>query len=138
MDKPQHEIEIEVRYYETDAQGVVHHANYFKYFELARVQMLRAAGYAYAELERQGIFLVVHSIGCRYLQAARFGDVLRIVTTVERVTSARIDHSYQVYREETLIAEGQSTLACIDSQGQIQRVPEFLRLPANPAADNPS
>ena len=85
-----HSIDIEVRYYETDGQGIVHHANYFQYFELARVQMLKAAGHDYADLERDGYFLVVHKIGCRYLLPAKFGDTLRIMTTVERATrSAR-------------------------------------------------
>ena len=124
----QHEIEIEVRYFETDGQGIVHHANYFPYFELARVKMLEAHGYAYADLEREGIFLVVHSIGCRYLLPAKFGDTLRLVTTVERATTARLDHSYRVYRDDTLLAEGNSTLACVDATGMVQRMPDFLQV----------
>ena len=122
----QHETEIEVRYAETDAQGVVHHSNYFTYFELGRVRFLSACGIGYATLEEQGAFLVVHSVGCRYIQPARFGDTLRLVTKIERVTSARIDHSYQVLRGEELLAEGKSTIACVNAQGQIQRIPEFL------------
>ena len=122
----QHETDIEVRYAETDAQGVVHHANYFTYFELARVRFLAACGFDYAELEEQGAFLVVHSVSCRYIQPARFGDTLRLVTKVERVTSARIDHSYRILKGDELLAEGKSTIACINGQGQIQRIPEFL------------
>lgn len=122
----QHEIEIEVRYYETDAQGIVHHANYFKYFELARVKMLQSAGYDYAELERQGIILVVHSISCRYLLPASFGDTLRLVTRVERATPARLDHCYQVFRGDVLLAEGNSTLACVSAEGVVQRMPACL------------
>ena len=122
----QHEIEIEVRYFETDGQGVVHHANYFPYFELARVRHLASIGFEYAELERQGIFLVVHSISCRYHLPARFGDTIRIVTTVERTTPARIDHSYQVFRDDDLLAEGKSTIACVNSEGVVQRIPELI------------
>lgn len=122
----QHELEIEVRYYETDGQGIVHHANYFQYFELARVKMLEAAGYDYAEVEKAGHFLVVHSIKCRYMLPARFGDTLRIVTTMDRITPARIDHSYQVYREDALLAEGSSTIACVDAKGMVQRIPELF------------
>ncbi len=125
-DPMQHEIEIEIRYYETDAQGVVHHANYFKYFELARIKMLQSVGLDYAELERQGIILVVHSISCRYLLPAQFGDTLRLVTQVERATPARLDHSYQVYRGDVLLAEGKSTLACVDPTGNVQRMPASL------------
>ncbi len=124
----QHEIDIEVRYYETDGQGMVHHANYFQYFELARVKMLKEKGHDYAELERQGIFLVVHNIGCRYLKPAKFGDTLRILTTVTRATAARIDHAYQVLRKNDglELAAGQSTIACVDREGTIRRMPDFL------------
>lgn len=122
----QHTIEISVRYYETDGQGIVHHANYFQYFELARVQMLKAAGFDYADLEHDGYLLVVHSISCRYLLPAKFGDTLRIETTVERATPARIDHSYKVYRDDILLAEGKSTLACVTRDGQVQRMPAML------------
>src|SRR5690606_28401381 len=99
------------------------HANYFQYFELARVEMLKEIGHDYAELERQGILLVVHSIGCRYLAPARFGDTLQIEIGVERTTSARIDHSYRVLRQGVLLAEGKSTLACVNRAGEIQRMP---------------
>ncbi len=122
-----HETEIEVRYYETDGQGIVHHANYFQYFEYGRIQMLKAVGFDYADLERDGIFLVVHSIGCRYMFPARFGDTLRLVTKVERVTPARMDHTYRVFCGDTLLAEGNSTLACVDAKGMVQRMPDFLQ-----------
>src|SRR5262249_34923751 len=119
-------IDIEVRYYETDGQGIVHHANYFQYFELARVQMLKAAGYDYADLGSDGFLLVVHKIGCPLLFAAQFGETVGIVTTMERATPARIDHSYKVYRDDILLAEGNSTLACVNRAGQVQRMPAML------------
>ena len=121
-----HEIEIDVRYYETDGQGVVHHANYFQYFELARVEMLKAMGHDYAELERDGVFLVVHTIACKYHRPARFGDRLRISTKVARATLARIDHQYQVFIGADLIAEASSTIACIDRNGHVRRMPECI------------
>lgn len=122
----EHEIQIDVRYYETDGQGVVHHANYFKYFELARVEMLRAMGHEYADLEREGVLLVVHSVSCKYHRPARFGDRLRIVTKVARATLARIDHQYRVLVGEELVAEASSTIACVDRAGQIRRMPEHI------------
>ncbi len=123
----QHETEIEVRYHETDGQAIVHHSIYFQYFELARVEMLKSIGHDYADLERDGIHLVVHSISCRYHLPAKFGDVLTIATTVERATTARIDHSYRVLREDALVAEGNSTIACVNSEGIVQRIPDFLQ-----------
>ncbi|QDU57165.1 acyl-CoA thioesterase [Aeoliella mucimassa] len=117
---------LEVRYYETDAQGVVHHANFIKYFEVARLYHLREWGHEYADLERDGIFLVVNKIACNYRMPARFGDILDIKVRVTRARGARIDNEYMVYRDGLLIAEGSSTIACIDRQGNLQRLPEYL------------
>jgi acyl-CoA thioester hydrolase len=123
---PDHEIEIRVRYYETDGQGFVHHANYFVYFEQARVEQLLALGFDYAHLERDGILLVVNKIGCKYYKPSRFGDVLRVQIKTVRARGARIDHQYRVLRGNELLAEGESTLACIDREGRVQRLPDFL------------
>lgn len=127
----EHEIEIRVRYYETDAQGFVHHANYFQYFELARVEQLLHLGHDYAELERDGVLLVVNKIACKYYQPTRFGDVLRLEVSTRRARGARIDHTYRVWRDDTLVAEGESTIACIDRQGNVQRLPDYLALDAS-------
>ena len=123
---PDHEIEIRVRYYETDAQGFVHHANYFQYFELARVEQLLALGYDYAQLERDGILLVVSKIACRYHRPCKFGDTLRLSIRTVRARAARIDHEYRLLRGNELLADAESTLACIDRSGRPQRLPEFL------------
>ncbi len=123
----QHEIEIRVRYQETDAMGFVHHSTYFVYFEMGRVELLRAAGISYRELEEQGIFMVVFRIQCRYHRPARYDDLLRLRTRVTRVAAARIEHEYHVYRGQELVAEGQSVLACVDRSGTLQRMPEWLR-----------
>lgn len=122
----EHEIEIDVRYFETDGQGVVHHANYLPYFELARVEMLKWMGHDYADFEREGMFLVVHKVACTYHRPARFGDRLTIRTTVVRATHARIEHEYKVLTRGQLLAEGKSTIACVDRSGNIRRMPEQL------------
>jgi acyl-CoA thioester hydrolase len=127
---PDHEVEIRVRYYETDGQGFVHHANFLQYFELARVEQLLALGHNYADFERDGLFLVVKNLSVNYHQPSRFGDVLQVQIRTVRAKAARIDHEYKVLRAKTLIAEGKTTLACIDRAGQVQRLPSFL-LPDN-------
>ncbi|HEX5443686.1 MAG TPA: thioesterase family protein [Pirellulales bacterium] len=123
----EHEIEIRVRYQETDAMGVLHHANYLTYFEMGRTEMLRAAGFDYRRVEESGIFMVIVKISCRYRRPARYDDVLRLKTTLARVSPAKIEHHYQLFRGEDLLAEAESTLACVDRQGQLQRVPDWLR-----------
>jgi acyl-CoA thioester hydrolase len=123
----EHEIEIRVRYQETDAMGVLHHANYFTFFEMGRTELLRVNGYDYRAIEAGGIFMVVVRISCRYLRPARYDDVLRLRTKTTRVSAAKIEHEYQLLRGEDVVAEAQSTLACVDRTGAVQRVPEWLR-----------
>ena len=100
----QHEIEIRVRYQETDGQGRVHHANYLTWFELARVEMLRAAGHSYRELEQSGVFLVVAEAAMRYYLPAFFDDLLRLRITTLRAKGARIEHRYEIFRGDELLS----------------------------------
>ena len=123
-----HQIEFRVRYQETDGQGVVHHANYLTWLELGRVELLRAHGHSYRELEEQGIFLVVAEAHLRYYLPARFDDLLRLVTTAVRAKGARIEHRYDLFRERELLAEATTTIACIDRSGRVSRLPAWLRI----------
>jgi acyl-CoA thioester hydrolase len=123
----EHEIEIRVRYQETDAQGRVHHANYLTWFELGRVELLRAAGHSYRELEEAGVYLVVAEASLSYYQPAMFDDVLRLRTTNIRAKGARVEHRYEVRRGDTLLAEGTTTVACVEKSGRVSRLPEWLR-----------
>jgi acyl-CoA thioester hydrolase len=118
---------IRVRYAETDRMGLLHHANYLVYFEQARTELLRTQGYTYKDLEDRGFLLVLTKVEVRYKRPALYDDVLTIRAIVERTTAVRIDHRYEVLREKTLIAEGSSTLACIDREGRPQALPDFLR-----------
>ncbi len=123
------EITVRVRYAETDRMGLLHHANYLVYFEQGRVELLRAMGRSYRDLEDEGFLLVLTRAEVRFRRPARFDDVLTVRTTVERTTSVRVDHRYEVRREGELVAEGASTLACVDREGRPQALPEFLRGP---------
>ena len=123
----QHEIEIRVRYQETDAQGRVHHANYLTWFELGRIELLRAAGHSYRELEEAGVFLVVAEASLQYFLPAMFDDILRLRTTTVRAKGARIEHQYEVFRGAELLAKGTTTVACINRAGRVARLPDWLR-----------
>jgi len=123
----QGEIAIRVRYAETDRMGLLHHANYLVYFEKARTELLRSLGYTYKNLEDNGYLLVLTKVEVRYRGPAYYDDLLTIRTKVDRTTSVRIDHGYQVLRDGTLLAEGSSTLACVDRSGRPQGLPEFLQ-----------
>jgi acyl-CoA thioester hydrolase len=121
------ETRIRVRYAETDRMGLLHHANYLIYFEQARTDLLRQAGGNYKELEDRGFFLVVAKLEIKYRSPAYYDDELRIVTTVTRTTPVRLEHQYEVFRENgTLVATGSSTLACVDAEGKLQPMPDWL------------
>ena len=123
----QGEIQIRVRYAETDRMGLLHHANYLVYFEQARTELLRQLGMSYRDLEDQGFLLVLTKVEVHYKSPARYDDVLTVRTTVVRATAVRIDHRYEMFCEGRLLAEGSSTLACVDRTGRPQALPEFLR-----------
>ena len=123
---PCHEIEVRVRYQETDGQGRLHHANYINYFEVGRVELLRASGRSYRQLEQQGLFLVVAEVSCQYFAPAQYDDMLRLRTTTARAKGARIEHHYELFRDDDLLADGRTVVACVDRAGKVRRLPEWL------------
>lgn len=124
----QHEIELRVRYQETDPMGLLHHAYYFTYFEIGRTELLRAAGGNYRQMEESGLLVVVVKAECRFHRPARYDDLLRLRTTVTRVTQAKIEHRYELFRDGELLATAQTTLAVVDRSGKVLPIPEWMRL----------
>ena len=123
----QHEIQIRVRYAETDAMGYLHHANYFVYFEMGRTELLRAQGGNYREMEEQGRFMVVVRLNCQFRVPARYDDLLTLRTRITNIGAVKLEHEYQVFRDGTLLTQAQSTLACVDAHGKVQPIPEAFR-----------
>jgi acyl-CoA thioester hydrolase len=122
------EIELRVRYSETDQMGCVHHSNYAPYFELGRTELLRACGVSYREMEESGTFFVVVKMETRFLYPARYDDVLRLVTSTTRLTRARIEHDYKLYRksDNRLLTEGHTVLACVNRTGEVIAIPDLF------------
>ncbi|MEM9410465.1 MAG: thioesterase family protein [Planctomycetota bacterium] len=120
--------EIRVRYQETDAQGHVHHGNYVNYFEIGRVEMLRNSGVSYREFEELGLMLVVVNLKCDYLQSAKYDDLLKLTTTVVKAKGVRIKHSYKIEVEDKLIVQGETTVACVNREGKVRRLPAWLQM----------
>jgi acyl-CoA thioester hydrolase len=123
------ETAIRVRYAETDRMGLLHHANYLVYFEQSRTELLRSFGLSYRDFEDKGYLLVLTKVEVRYKRPAFYDDLLVVRTTVVKTTAVRIDHAYEVFRDGTLIAEGSTTLACVDREGRPQPLPDVLRVP---------
>ena len=124
---PSHEIQIRVRYQETDGQRRVHHANYLNYFEVARTEMLRGSGVTYRDLEDAGVFLVVSEATCSYKAPADYDDLLTIRTWIEKVGGASLRHGYEVVRDTMILARGTTVVVCVDREGKVQRMPDWLR-----------
>jgi len=118
-----HSIEVRVRYPECDPMGVVHHAVYPIWFEMGRTEMLRAAGGSYRDMEAAGVFLAVVRLEVRFRRPARYDDVLRLETSLPSPGPVKIEHAYRLFRGEELLAEGLTTLACLDHAGRAHPVP---------------
>lgn len=124
--EPHFDLPIRVRYAETDRMGLLHHANYFVYFEMGRVEFLRHKGYSYKDMEDEGSLIVLSDIGCRYRKPAYYDDLLTLRTIVERTTHVKIVHRYEVYRGADLLAVGHSTVACVGRDMRPRRLPPAL------------
>ena len=120
------EIQVRVRYAETDQMGLLHHANYLVYFEQARTELLRQGGGSYKALEDAGFFLVIVKAEVKYKSPAHYDDVLTVRTTVTRSSLIRIEHRYEVIRDGALLAEAMTTLACVDRAGKLQPMPGWM------------
>jgi acyl-CoA thioester hydrolase len=122
----EHTIELRVRYDEVDPMGFVHHSNYLKFFEIGRTELLRASGGCYREMEESGQLVVVVRVDCRYRKPARYDELIRIRTRIDRVTAAKIIHQYEILRDGETLVDAEVTLAVIDRRGVLQRVPQEL------------
>lgn len=121
-----HEMEIRVRYQETDGQRRVHHANFLTYFEMGRTEMLRAHGHSYRAFEDAGLFMVVSEATVRYLAPAEYDDLLRLRTRVEKIGAAHIRHAYEVIRGTSILVTGTTTVVCVDREGRVRRLPDWM------------
>jgi acyl-CoA thioester hydrolase len=125
----QFDIEIRVRYGETDQMGVVYHAEYLAWCEMGRTEYIRALGLPYAEMERRGTALAVAEASLRYHAPARYDDLVRVRTTLGRVGSRAIEFEYLITNAATgvRLASARTTLVAIDRQGRAVTIPPEIR-----------
>lgn len=120
-----------VNYYETDQMAVIHHSNYIRYFEEARVSFMAQIGCPYDALEREGIVSPVLSVSCKYLHAVRFGETVAIKVRLTKMSRVKCSFSYEVCDAVSgeLRAKGESEHGFIDRNGRpviMQKVkPDF-------------
>jgi acyl-CoA thioester hydrolase len=119
-----------VRYVECDPMGVMHHSAYLPYLELGRTELLRACGIAYRDLEARNVLFVVTKIAISYKRPARYDDELELTTRITRQTTVRIDHAYELRNAaREIICTAESTIACVNRQGEVIQIPDDLRPP---------
>ena len=109
--------------------GVVYYANYFVWFEVARTDLLRSAGWSYREMEQEGLALPVINAHCEYRQSARYDDELEIRTVGSLLSPVRVRFEYEVVRpaDESVIATGRTEHAALDAGGRPRRLPDRVR-----------
>ena len=131
------ELEVRVRYAETDQMGVAHHASYLVWFEAGRTEFIRARGRSYAQIEADGWLLVVVEARCRYIYPARYDDVLSVRTRVAALGGATIEFAYEIVRkhDQKVLAEGSTRHAAVGRTGRPGRIPAALRGSLGPPAE---
>ena len=119
--------EVDVRFAETDAQGIAHHAVYLVWFEVARIDYLARFGDGYPQLQAEGIEALTLDASVRYLAPARFADRLTIKARCGELRGARFRFEYVVERDSRRVAEGSTGHACVDAETLLPtRIPQWL------------
>jgi acyl-CoA thioester hydrolase len=132
------ECTIDVRYYETDLMGIVHHSNYIRYFESGRIKMLEEIGLPISRIEGEGVMLPVVSTFCTYKTPSRMGETLKIVSVMDTMPMAKMKIKTQIFKESScnpqtnpaeigaVVAEGEVVIGFIKSDTRRPcRIPGF-------------
>ena len=125
-----HDVTIRVRYAETDQMGVVYHSNYLIWFEVGRVELMRATGFDYKVMETDDdCYIVVAEAHCRYEKPARYDQVLRVRTRIAEWRNRIVKFSYEIFIDEdsTLLATGFTTHVVCGRNGRPKSLPPKYR-----------
>ncbi|PWH82116.1 thioesterase [Algibacter marinivivus] len=122
------EIQIRVRYGETDQMGVVYHGNYALYLEMGRIEWLRKLGVSYKLMEENGIMLPVVSLNINYKKSAGYDDVINVKTQLKSKPTAKIEFEYEITNEnDEILTTASTTLVFIDMKtNRPTRAPQYL------------
>lgn len=112
--------EVRVYYSETDHGGAVYYANYLKWFEIGRTELLRQHGFDYATFEKRGLIAPVVDVHCEYKHPALYNDLIAIETSIEKIGNTSITFAYEIKNKETdkLLAKGSTVNVFVDMKTQ--------------------
>jgi acyl-CoA thioester hydrolase len=122
-----HDTTLRVRYAETDQMGVVYHSNYLIWFEVGRVEFMRALGFEYKQMELQDdTYIVVADVHCRYHHPARYDELLTLRTRILEAKTRTLKFGYQIYRQpdNKFLAEGHTIHVACNRAGHVKQFPE--------------
>lgn len=113
--------EHRAQYYETDQMGVVHHSNYIRWFESARIDFMEQMGIPYGKMEEQGIISPVLTVACDYRSMTHFGDIVLVSPSIKAYNSVRLVISYEIRNKDTnaLHASGETSHCFLNKEGKI-------------------
>ncbi len=126
-----------VNYSETDQMGVVYHARYLVWLDIARTEHIRAAGMSYREIEARGVRLAVSGLRVRYRQPARYDDLVRVRCWVRDAGSRLVTFGYVIEHDETemLLATAETSLVSLDQSHHVSRMPDDILARLAPTPD---
>ena len=129
-----------VQYYETDKMGIVHHSNYIRWMEEARIDFLEKIGWAFDRLEAEGLFSPVIGVDCFYKSPTKFGDSVEIHASVAEYTGVKLIIQYEMRKGDLLVAKGHTGHTFVRAEGKILRMkkafPELHELLLRLAEEN--
>lgn len=123
-----HKITYRVIYGDTDNMGIVYYANYLRWFEMGRTEMLRFAGFSYKEMEANGFFLPVSEVFCKFISSVKYDDVIVIETLLDKSVKAGMKFDYNIFNQDgnKVIAKGYTKHAWVNCDGRVMRPPLSL------------
>jgi len=126
--KKYNEINLRIRYGETDQMGIVYHGNYAQYFEIGRTEWLRNLGITYKQMEEDGIKLPVISLVVNFKKSVCYDDVIKVKTTLKKMPTASIEFDYEIENEKgEIVTTGNTILAFIDiNRNRPTRCPQHI------------
>jgi len=126
--KKYNEVDLRIRYGETDQMGIVYHGNYAQYFEIGRTEWLRNLGITYKQMEEDGIKLPVISLVVNFKKSVCYDDVIKVKTTLKKIPTASIEFDYQIENENgEIVTTGNTVLAFIDiNRNRPTRCPQHI------------
>lgn len=120
-------IRVKIYYEDTDAAGVVYYANYLKYMERARTELLLEKGIDVADYHNKGYIFAVVDMNIHYKRPAKLGEIIEVTTDIIEITHVTISIKHGIVRDNTLLVEANVRLACIGPNGKPRRIPDEMK-----------